>query len=294
MRIIHLLNWNLNDITTCLDYVANQNFNAIQITPVQPMKEECIDNWWMPFQPISFDIGNCYGSKEDLEELCYQARLRDIDIYVDVICNHMAGKNDGSLSPHEKVDPYLRNNPYFWKEARPIENWDDRYQVTNYCMGLPGLNVSNPELQEVISAFLNKLVDCGVEGFRFDAAKSIGLPSEGVDFWPNTIYSLQKYGLFLYGEVIFAPGYITDQYRDYIKILSNENPPSNEVVSYSESHDSYYEFGYTKHKCSQEIIGDYNRLTDNYEHTLFFPRPFDNSWMHEEVKQANRVKILRR
>ncbi len=295
MRIIHLLNWNLNDIRKSLDDIARQNFDAIQVTPVQAMKEDSIEHWWMPFQPISFDIGNVYGSKNDLERLCREAKIKNIDIYVDVICNHMAGRNDGSLYPHENVDPYLKNNPHFWKEARPIENWDDRYQVINYCMGLPGLNVSNPELQHRISQFLNELIDCGVEGFRFDAAKSIGLPSEGVDFWPKTIYSLKKYGIFLYGEVIFAGCDITRQYSNYIKILTNEcNLPSKDIVKFSESHDSFYEFGYTKHMNTHELLKAYTHLTNNYEHTLYFPRPYDDSWKWNEVKNANKVKKLKR
>ena len=34
-----------------------------------------------------------------------------------------------------------------------------------------------------ISAFLKELKDCGVKGLRFDAAKHIGLPSDGIDFY---------------------------------------------------------------------------------------------------------------
>ena len=33
------------------------------------------------------------------------------------------------------------------------------------------MNTGNEKLQKMVSAYLNDLVDCGVYGFRFDAAK---------------------------------------------------------------------------------------------------------------------------
>lgn len=56
-------------------------------------------------------------------------------------------------------------------------------------MGLPGLNLANHELQNMIIVFLNELVDCGVMGFQFDAAKSIVLPQERNDFWIRVIHN---------------------------------------------------------------------------------------------------------
>lgn len=295
MRIIHLLNWNLNDVRKHLDQIAYQNFDAIQITPIQTMKEDCIKHWWMSYQPTSFEIGNVYGSKEDLINLCRDAQLRNLKIYADVICNHMAGKNDGSLFPHENVDPKLRNDPLVWKEAKAIDNWDDRHQVINYCLGLPGLNLSNENLQNKIIAFLNELVDCGIDGFRFDAAKNIALPSEGLDFWPKTIYSLKKYPLFLYGELIFLSYDLAREYSQYLKILTNESHlESHNLVKFTESHDSFYEFAYTKDLSSRELINQYATICSHYEHTLYFPRPFDDSWKSCELREANKQKKLKR
>ncbi len=105
----------------------------------------------------------------------------------------MAGANDGSLRPNEKVDTRLTERHDFWKIQLPVRDWNNRYEVTNYCMRLLGLNVANHDLQDIIIDFLNSLIDCGVSGFRFDAAKSIGLPEEGCDFWPRTITHLKRF-----------------------------------------------------------------------------------------------------
>ncbi|MCI8569288.1 MAG: hypothetical protein HFJ11_04800 [Bacilli bacterium] len=45
MRILHLLNWRLEDVLKVLDKVKEQGFQAIQINPLQPLKEDGFDNW---------------------------------------------------------------------------------------------------------------------------------------------------------------------------------------------------------------------------------------------------------
>lgn len=294
MRVLHLFNWKLNDIINYLEDIRNQGFDAIQINPIQPLKEEDCQEWWISYQPTGFHIGNRFGSKEDLVNLCNKAKEYGIKIIADVVCNHMAGKNDGSLYPHEKVDEKLRNNPYFWKEPRNIDNWKNRYEVTHYCMGLPGLNVQNYDLQDIIIDFLNELIDCGVDGFRFDAAKSIGLPDEGYDFWPRVIYCLKKYGLIIYGEVIFSDKSLIDKYCNYINVLTNcEGSNRDKIFAFVESHDSNLDFGYTRGIDSSEIAYNYKDLTRAYDNTLFYARPFDDTWKSHIVREANMSGIKR-
>ena len=226
--------------------------------------------------------------------LCTKANEYDIKIIADVVCNHMAGKNDGSLYPHEKVDENLKNNSFFWKEPKEIKNWKDRYEVTHYCMGLPGLNVANYDLQNIIIDFLNDLIDCGVSGFRFDAAKSIGLPEEGYDFWPRVIYCLKKYGLIIYGEVIFSDKALIDKYCNYINVLTNcDGSNRDKIFAFIESHDSNLDFGYTRNMSSNQIAHDYNNLAKNYDNTLFYARPYDDTWKTDIIKIANNQGIKR-
>lgn len=289
MRILHLLNWNLNDINSSLERIYDQGFEAIQINPVQPLKEEGNIEWWMSYQPCGFRIGNQYGCKEDLIRLCNKANFYGIKIIADVVLNHMAGKSDGSLYPHEKVDECLKNNPEYWKNFENVSNWQDRKEVITKCLGLPGLNVSNHDVQDIIIDFLNELIDCGINGFRFDAAKNIGLPSEGYDFWPRIIYCLKKYGLFLYGEIIFANKELIDCYCRYFNVLSNSfGSNDSNLVAFVESHDSFHEFGYTKNIPSHVIANDYKGLTNNFDNTLFFARPYDNTWEDNQIKEANK------
>jgi alpha-amylase len=288
MRILHLFNWLIKDIINNLDVIAYQRFDGIQINPVQPLKQDGYEPWWLSYQPCGFRIDNQYGSKEEVTDLCSRAGNYNIRIIPDVILNHMAGKNNGSLFPHEKVEAFLRNNPSFWKDFQNISNWQNRDEIVHKCIGLPGLNTANHELQDIIINFLNELIDCGAGGFRFDAAKNIALPDENCDFWPRVIYCLKKYGLFLYGEIIFEDSYLIDRYCKYFNVLS-DNCGSNKdsMVAFVESHDTYNEFGYTKNKSSQEIAREYYQLTKQFQHTIFYARPYDDTWRDDIIRKAN-------
>ena len=115
MRVLHLLSWKLDNIIPILDDIKNSGFEAIQINPIQPLKDEFSNSWWMSYQPIDFTIGNRYGSKKDLINLCNKASEKEIIVIADVVCNHMAGRDDGSLLPHNKVANYLKNTPKYCK-----------------------------------------------------------------------------------------------------------------------------------------------------------------------------------
>jgi alpha-amylase len=287
-----MFNWRLIDIIPELERVAEQGFDAIQINPIQPLKEDSYNLWWISYQPCGFSIGNQYGFKEDLINLCNKAQKYNIMIIADVVCNHAAGKNDGSLYPHEKVDNTLKNNKYFWKEPKNIYNWQSRYEVINYCLGLPSFNLRNYDLQDIIIKFLNELIDCGVNGFRFDAAKNIALPNEGSDFWPRVLGSLKARDLFCYAEVIFTNKAIINEYCNHIKVLTDSRDcDKNNIVAFCESHDTYLEFGYTKGKSDYQINKEYYMLTKEYPNTLYYARPYDEAWKDEIIELANRHNI---
>ena len=294
MRILHLFNWPLKEIIPYLEQIHNQGFDVIQINPIQPLKDENSDEWWMSYQPVDFKIGNKFGSRDDLVKLCTEAHKYDIKIVADVICNHMAGKDNGETSPHEKIPDYLRNRPEFWKDRDIIHDWGNRYDVTHKSMpGLPGLNCYNVELQFIIADFLNSLIDCGVDGFRFDAAKNIALPREyGCKFWDNVLYCLKKYGLIIYGEVLNDYPSILNGYADYMKVLTDGYTGDyTKSIKYPESHDSYLGFRYTDRESSKEIGDRYADFCRWFPNTLFYARPFDNEWQSETVKKGNKVYI---
>lgn len=289
LRILQCLNWNLKSIEMVAPKIHEQGFDAVQIGPLQPLKEDVINDWWMSYQPCALEIGNQYGSREDFIHLSEILHDNDLLVFPDVICTHVAGVNDGRLIPHEKVDPKLVENQYFWREAKLIDNWDSRFQVVNYCAGLPSFDLHNWDLQNYIVKFLDDFVACGADGFRFDSAKSIATPREGCDFFPRVLGSLKNSDkLYNYGEVIFADEELIALYCDYLDVLTNTwSRNINNVVVFSESHDSYYGFGYTKDKSSKEITKDYANIAKYYPKTIYFARPWDNEWQSSDIKEIH-------
>ena len=295
MRILHLFKWRINDIINELDNIKEQGFNAIQISPIQPSKDNSLDSpWWMDYQPIAFKIGNKYGSKEDLINLCYSANNIGISIIVDVVCNHVASCDSGEIIPHDLVDNSLKNNKDFWKSYNKILDWENRYEVINYSMGLPSLNLSNHDLQDIIISFLNELINCGVRGFRFDAAKNIALPSEGNDFWIRVLNSLNfKDDLFNYCEVIFSSKELIDEYSKYLNVLTDCFSSNIEkTVSYVDSHDLQLEFNVTSSLNDDIIIEQYKNLTKHYPHTLWYARPYNDTWKRSIIKNIHNKNIF--
>ena len=110
------------------------------------------------------------------------------------------------------------DNLYHENGRTRIVNYSNRYDCTTGEMGgLPDVNTENPLFQEYFMDYINDLIECGADGFRYDTAKHIGLPDDPKDakspendFWPiftgrkaingKTVKDVEN--LFIYGEVL--------------------------------------------------------------------------------------------
>ena len=318
MRIIHFLNCNIKSIINYLEYIKNQNFDTIQINSVQPFIKDEENYWWATYQPLDFTIGNKFGNKEDLINLCKEAKELGINVVVDVITNHLANDGNGRETiPNESINPALRNNNKIFKKHTKVNQFTSYEDIIKGSIGLPGLDLTNKEIQDIILNFLDELKNCGVKGFRFDAAKHIGLPSDGVDYFKRVKQFLNENDLFAYGEFLDGPN-ITNELTETIYNKKNElaglmyilteddslvDDPSKKVT-FVESHDSYLnDFGTTKDEKSEDIIKKYAELTKKYHNTVYYVRDLtkgqptkesnrilfaDNSWITSDIiKKAN-------
>ena len=300
MRIISLFDCNLNSIKEYLGEIKKQGFDAVQISPLQVTKNNDSKEWWMLYQPISFNLGNRIGGEEELKRLCDAASQNGLFIVADVVVNHMAATDQmNSLDPHPWCDKDLLYNSECWKEKRQVDNWDDRYQVTHFCMGLPGLNPNSHIVQEKVIEMLNKYIECGVNGFRFDAAKSIALPEEGCDFFKNVTYAMKKWLPIIYGEVLFSDKGLIEKYARYMKVLTNcDGYNKEDLIRYIENKDSYLskDLGYTRHVGVNDINHWYNGLASYYPNTLYYARNYSddwNAWRSDEVRKSN-LKLVKK
>lgn len=297
-RILQLFDCPIREIKEWLPIIRDQGFNYIQISPMQKNKVDNTNGWWLLYQPLGFEIGNKLGTKEDLHELCNEARKYGIGIIADAVINHVANKCDEEpLEPHPDVDRDLLENDGCFKQKAQITNWDDRGQVTNLCMGLPGLNPNSPIVQEKVINMFNDYSDLGVEGIRLDAAKSIALPDEGCSFYENVLGSLNRFLPLVYGEVLFPTPELIDRYSKHMKVLTNGDfYDKDRIIRYAESHDSFLstkDLGYTRNWPIEKVLDEYLRLAGEEgksENILFYPRNYCDhwhAWKSDEVRRAN-------
>ena len=209
-NILHCFDWKYSDIKSSLSTIASAGFSAIQTSPAQ--EPDSYGAWYWLYQPRGFYVNSSpLGSKSELQALCTEAHKYGIKVIVDVVANHLSGD-------HSKIQSDLQGGQY-WHSNVSI-NWSNptRYQLINGNTGMPDLNTSNSYVQNVVKNYLNSLKGMGVDGFRFDAAKHIGLPSEGDNFWKM----VQSVGLYSYGEILDQPGgnakSIMNEYANYIGV----------------------------------------------------------------------------
>ena len=104
----------------------------------------------------------------------------NIKIIADVVFNHMASMPDYSTLtnypnfPDPGAQDVRANGSQFFHRQCDINYRDgNRYTEVNCWLGgaLPDLNQDNPTVRDVQKRHLKKLMELGVDGFRFDAAK---------------------------------------------------------------------------------------------------------------------------
>ena len=313
--ILQAWNWSYNNIAAELYKIGEQGFTTIQISPPNeiklgtkdiPVSGSSDNGWWMFYQPVGFQINestdNALGTKADLVAMVMAAHAKGIKVIADTVINHVAsnGNEDGSVTDPilhvaDKVqtfEPTIYNNKLFhdpWFNMTYAYEWSGpestcTYDLTRGCTSnLPDLKTEDLRVQSAIYEYLQELVDCGIDGFRIDAAKHIETPSDSAsfrsDFLTNTIskaktYAKNTYGkeLLSYGEILNTCGYGRSYqfYTPFMKVtdsttyravqdnvdggsaagalpvnMANDNSTKAQVVLWNESHDTYMD-GATK------------------------------------------------
>ena len=293
--ILHCFNWKYSDIEAELPAIAEAGFTSVQTSPAQPSVKS--GTWYWLYQPLGFYVGtNDLGTKEDLEDLCDEAEKYDINVIVDVVANHLAGD-------HTNIQGDLKDSQY-WHTYGKVTSWADRDQVINGEIGMPDLNSEHPYVYQTVSNYIDELQDLGVDGIRWDAAKHIGLPSEGCNSWPE----VTDQGLYHYGEILVGPDDRTSgneglmkEYTEYMTVTdstygktlrdafasgtvptafgnwSARGIANNKLIYWSESHDTWsnnQDWGYSN-TMSQNVIDRAYAVaaSRNDISALYFSRP---------------------
>lgn len=332
--ILHCWNWSYATIEENLQLIAECGYSAIQTSPATQPKDYTYDgevgmevgipgvggsgNWWKLYQPVAecvCDNGQTWlGTKEELESLCEAAESYGIKVIVDIVANHM-GNITGWQNSLDDVSPQvgtywnedmLTDESYWHINEHQIWMSDSRLHFTQGTMGMPDLNTADSRVQKYISDYLVELIDCGVDGFRFDAAKHIETPDDdpafASDFWPNVLSVAESHyadvtgdDLYVYGEILNTVGlnFSIDSYTKYMSVTDNSagnhlldayrnfnlgslnlNYAADKTVLWAESHDTYMNES-SRYASDKSILRTWSMVA-NKDNTasLFFVRPY--------------------
>lgn len=321
--ILHCFDWSYNTIRENLYAIKNAGYTAVQTSPVQQPKDynawwtDTDGQWWKLYQPLGLRIApdgtSWLGTKAELKALCDEAEeVYGIKVIVDIVANHLANNGSyggGYSNLNQGVDNDMKNANYYHTDTA-YTNDNSRYNITQRHLGQPDLNTGNRYVQQKVLSLLEECVDCGVDGFRFDAAKHIELRSDPSnccsDFWQVVTDGIREYceeknlpEPFLYGEVLGSAGPGTDisEYTQYMavtdsgsgnSVLNNirngniaalangsyiDGSGAKDCVLWAESHDTYID-GTTKNVSNEDIKLAWAVVGSRADSTsLFLARP---------------------
>ena len=301
--VLHCFDWTLNNVKNSLGDIKAAGYKAIQTSPLQPHinvgSGDWKNNWYWAYQPLGFEIAkygqNSYGSKDELKSLCYAANNMGIKIIVDVVSNHLANtEGDGKIGwACKEFEPEIYNNQLVHHLGTHTSDptYDSRTDwIIRGAIGLPDLMTEDSRVQQRVLHLLKEYIDCGVSGFRFDAAKHIETPDDGdyaSNFWPTVLNGATSYALSLgrekpyyYGEILGTPGTERDisWYTKYMSVTDSRTSsdvfsavndgniykvntaryksgvPANKIMLWGESHDTYSNGGGETEGVSQKKI----------------------------------------
>ena len=242
--ILHVWSWNFPTIAENMKQISDAGFTMIQTSPVNAcfspeggnvkILDEKEGNWYHYYQPTDWTIGNnIVGTEDEMRAMLDSAKKYDVRVLVDVLPNHTAFNID-LVTDEFYAAVGGRDKMFHTHGLEDIKDYNDRTQCTHQGVGgLPDVNTENPLFQKYYMEFVNKLLNMGVRGFRYDTAKHIGVHSDPIDteagvkendFWDvatgrkevlGVSLALPYDSLFVYGEV-----------------LQDRNVPENEYAGY--------------------------------------------------------------
>ena len=253
--MLHAFNWSYNTIKENLPAIAAAGYTTVQTSPVQQPKDystsgDVTGQWWKLYQPISFHIAeqSWLGTKDDLKSLCDEADKYGIKIICDIVSNHIANADENR--PDSVSNQVKKYEPEFYKKRRTYTRTykgdanDSSVQavVQGHVSKCPDLVTNDTAVQGYIINLLKECIDCGVDGFRFDAAKHIETEDDGeyaskkkknITTSASSYYT-QKTGddLYIYGEILNNCG-ADRSYSSYTKYINVTDNRTGDAVLYN-------------------------------------------------------------
>lgn len=205
-----LFEWPWKDVAKeCEVYLGPAGFSAVQVSPAHEHLRWQTTPWWDRYQVVSYSIISRGGDEAEFRDMVRRCQNAGVDVYADVVINHMTGMTDGVGFAGTPFTHYSHPGLYSYDDFHHcgrngndnIANYRDRYEVQNCeLVDLADLATESEHVRTKIADYMNHLLDLGVRGFRIDAAKHI--PAADL----AAIYRKLKRSPYIYQEIIYDLG----------------------------------------------------------------------------------------
>lgn len=194
VAIFHAFDQHYLDVERFVCDLSSQGFSHVQIAPAQ--KSNPSEQWWARYQPVDYRVIEGKGSEHDLKKLVDRAHGCGMKVIADVVFNHMA-----SMPEYQDLNfPGISSGNFH--AMCGIDYGDGNRATEMDCRlgDLPDLDHTKTVVRDIQKAHIRKLLDLGIDGFRFDAAKH--MPPDILKHYIDYIDSESKGMSWNYLEVI--------------------------------------------------------------------------------------------
>ncbi|MDY0041563.1 MAG: alpha-amylase family glycosyl hydrolase [Desulforhabdus sp.] len=163
--IFHAFDQHYHDIEKFVCEVSEQGYSHIQIAPAQKSNPD--PKWWARYQPVDYSVIEGRGSEQELRNLILKAHGCNVKVIADVVFNHMA-----DMEQYRDLSfPQFTSQDFHSRCGINYEDGERGSEINCWLGSLPDLDSSKPNVQNIHKAYIKKLLDLGIDGFRLDAAK---------------------------------------------------------------------------------------------------------------------------
>ena len=194
LAIFHAFDQAFADVGTFVCELASQGYSHVQIAPAQ--KSNPSEEWWARYQPVDYSVIEGKGSEADLGNLVSTAHSCGVKVVADVVFNHMADVPEF----HDLDFPGIDHTSFHPRCGIDYADGNRRTELDCWLGTLPDLDQSKPAVQAAQEGHLRKLLDLGIDGVRFDAAKH--MPAAALQLYLDFIRDQSGGGAWSYLEVI--------------------------------------------------------------------------------------------
>ena len=183
-RILPKANYFGGDIKGITDkiksgYFQNLGINTIWISPIVKNVEGAYGNNAKPktkfsayhgYWPVSFTlIDSHFGTEKEFKELVKTAHENNMNVLLDFVANHVHKEH-----PFYKQHPEDVTQLHLPDGTLNLERWDDHRLTTWFDTFLPSLDLTKPEVYNMLSdSAVYWIKEYNLDGFRHDATKHI-------------------------------------------------------------------------------------------------------------------------